>query len=295
VSKFISQLQEFLKDIKFSHSIFAFPFAISAFFIEIMPMPNFLQISLLVVCMISARSFAMGINRLFDHKLDAENDRTKNRSIPAGRLKVGYGVLFCLIFASIFIYSTYYLSPLAFRASAPVLIFLGGYSLMKRLHFITHLYLGICLGLAPNAVYAALTNEFSLSLCFLGLAIAVWTAGFDILYSLQDMHHDKKAGLKSVPSFFGAKKSIYISRILFSAMIALLVYVGDMSQLGLVYYLGVAFVGAVLVYEHFLINGMLKKDRKKSDEVPNIGKVFFDLNAWVSVGFMCFVILDKLY
>ena len=284
----LGQLTEFLKDIKFSHSIFAFPFAVSAFFIEMMPVPTLLQIGLLCICMVSARSFAMGANRLFDWKLDLENPRTAVRSIPAGRLKLSSAWLFTLAFAAIFITTTYFLSNAAFIASVPVLIFLAGYSLMKRVHFLTHLYLGICLGLAPTAVYIALTGSVSLPLVYLGVGIAFWTAGFDILYSLQDMDHDKGAGLNSVPSKFGAKGAVYISRFLFAGMIAMLYYTGQLSGLGSLYYVGVAFVAVVLVYEHYLV-----KDVVKGGGVPNIGKAFFDLNAWVSVGFMGFVILDK--
>ncbi|MDB2447457.1 putative 4-hydroxybenzoate polyprenyltransferase [bacterium] len=284
-----TQFQEFLKDIKFSHSIFAFPFAVSAFFFEQLPMPSMLQVALLCVCMVSARSFAMGVNRLFDWKLDLVNPRTAVRSIPSGKLQIVNAGLFSLLFAGLFVGSTYFLSAAAFYASVPVLLFLGGYSLMKRVHFLTHLYLGLCLGLAPSAVYIALTGELSSPLVLLGLGIAVWTAGFDILYSLQDMDHDKSAGLKSVPSYFGAKTSIYISRFLFSSMILFLVCAGYLVSFGAIYYLGVVCVGAVLVYEHYLV-----RDAVKGLGIPNIGKAFFDLNAWVSVGFMCFVILERL-
>ena len=289
MSSIATEFKEYLRDIKFSHSIFAFPFAISAFFLETMPSPSPLQIVLLISCMICARSYAMGINRLFDWKLDKENPRTVGRSIPAGKLKVGNAWLFTSVFAGAFVASAFFLSDLAFVCSIPVLAFLGGYSLMKRLHFVTHLYLGLCLGLAPNAVYIALVGELSMPLVLLGLAIAVWTAGFDILYSLQDMEHDKKAGLKSVPSYFGAKGAIYISRTLFALMILLLTLVGTQLSLGVFYFAGVSLVALALVYEHLLVRGILSKNQS-----VNIGKAFFDINAWVSVGFLVFVIIERL-
>jgi 4-hydroxybenzoate polyprenyltransferase len=288
MSSIAKEFKEYLKDIKFSHSIFAFPFAISAFFLERLPIPTVQQVLLLIVCMISARSFAMGVNRLFDWKLDRENPRTVDRSIPAGKLKVGNAWMFTLGFALVFVVSTFYLSEVAFYASVPVLIFLGGYSLMKRIHFLTHLYLGLCLGLAPNAVYVALTGSLSRPMVFLGLAIAVWTAGFDILYSLQDMKHDKKVGLNSVPSFFGTRGAVYISRGLFLAMILLLVMVGINLNLGLFYFTGVVIVSLALAYEHWLVRGILSEG-----QTVNIGKAFFDINAWVSIGFLLFVILER--
>lgn len=285
----LAQFKEFLFDIKFSHSIFAFPFAISAFFMESLPSPTAEQIILLCVCMVSARSVAMGANRLFDWKLDLANPRTATRSIPSGRLNLFNAWFFTLGFAGVFVTSSYFLSDIAFKASVPVLIFLSGYSLMKRVHFFTHLYLGLCLGLAPNAVYTSLTGELSSPLVLLGFAIAVWTAGFDILYSLQDMDHDKKEGLKSVPSYFGAKWSIYISRALFFAMIMLLAMIGYLLDLGSIYFAGVFLVAVILAYEHYLV-----KDAVKGEGIPNIGKAFFDLNAWVSVGFLIFVIAERI-
>jgi len=286
------QFWTFLRDIKFSHSIFAFPFAVSAFFLVDLPLPTNTQLVALVVCMVAARSFAMGANRIFDRKIDLMNPRTAGRSIPAGKLKLNYAWLYFALSGVVFIASTSLLSTVALYASVPVLIFLAGYSFMKRIHYLTHIYLGLCLGLAPNAVFAALTNSFSLPLIVLGLAIAVWTAGFDILYALQDYKFDREQGLQSIPAFFGPRPAVIISRFLFGAMILLLLIVGHLTSAGVIYYLGVSFVTAGLVYEHVLLRNFYGKNTGEVD-IPNIGKIFFDLNAGVSVVFMLFVVLAK--
>ena len=283
------QLIEFLRDIKFSHSLFAFPFVICTFFIEDMPAPTMMQTILLLLCMFAARSFAMGANRLLDWQLDMVNPRTSARSIPSGRLGLPYALFFTICCGVVFVCSSFYLSNVAFYASMPVLVVLAGYSLMKRIHYLTHFYLGVCLGIAPSAVYIALTSEVSLPLICLGIAIACWTAGFDILYSLQDMIHDRKNGLNSVPAKFGARGAVKISRLLFLIMTALLVYIGLICSMGKLYYLGVGLVGLILVYEHYLVRHV-----KTGLENTNFGKVFFDMNAWVSVGFMIFVIADRI-
>lgn len=293
ISAGFGQFSEYLRDIKFSHSVFALPFAASALFIESVPTPNLTSILLLLACMISARSFAMGVNRLFDADMDKENKRTETRSIPAGRLTKGYSALFISGFAGIFIYCSALLSSFAAWGAVPVLLFLACYSLMKRLHYSTHLYLGVCLGLAPTAVYGALTGEFSFSLILLGGAIAVWTAGFDILYSLQDMDHDAANDLKSVPSRFGWDLSVRISRVLFSVMVLLLIGVGVAAGFGWIYYAGLVSLSAVLAYEHVLLS-QLKRRSDLLRENPTFGKIFFDLNAWVSVGFFIVVVTDRL-
>lgn len=283
------QLKEFLLDIKFSHSLFAFPFATAAFFLEHIPVPSFGQLALLCLCMVCARSFAMGVNRVLDANLDRDNPRTSGRAIPAGRLsRLGAG-LFTVCFGLAFIGFSFLLSIQAFYWSVPVLVFLGGYSLMKRSSFLCHAYLGVCLGLSPTAVHVALVGDFSLTLLLIGLGVAVWTAGFDILYALQDMQHDKKVGLHSMPSKFGVEKSVLASRVLFSLMIVFLTIAGIYGGVGGVYYLGVGAVGCALVVQHILVAKIRQQNR-----FDKIGKMFFDVNAWISCGFLVFVIIDHI-
>lgn len=281
--------KHFAADIKIAHSVFALPFAMAAFVVGRIPLPGVQQIALLLVCMVSARSFAMGMNRYLDHKIDALNPRTQVRKIPSGAMTPIQGLAWSLLAATIFLVAATALSPLAGTCALPLLLILMSYSWMKKLSWLTHWYLGICLGLAPVAVEIALTGDVTAPVLLLGAAVAFWTAGFDILYSLQDMGFDRSKGLHSVPGRFGPAASLWLSRLSFVATVALLGAAGHLAGRGLLYAAGVMVVAAILCVEHWLV-----RDAKADGRSKNINLAFFNLNAFVSVVFFVFAELDLL-
>lgn len=287
---FFESFASFSKDIKFAHSIFALPFAMSAIVIGNIPVPSPKQILLLLVAMVSARSFAMGMNRYLDRKIDSKNPRTTNRQIPKGALKARHSLFWSLGMGLVFIASAFLLNNMAGVLSIPVLVILAGYSMMKRISWLTHWYLGACLGLAPIAVSIALTGTVSAVIICIGLAVTMWTAGFDILYSIQDRQFDVDNQLCSVPAKFGPWNSVLLSRFCFGAMLFLLIVAGLISNTGAFYYIAVSGVAIVLSIEQWMV-----RDVKLNGTSQNITAAFFNVNAWVSVIFYAFVQLDYLF
>ena len=230
----------------------------------------------------------MGMNRYLDRKIDAANPRTQMRAIPSGALPELAGLFWSLAAGVVFVGAAFSLSLLAGILSVPLLFLLMTYSLLKRFTWLTHWYLGICLGFAPVGVSVALTGSVDSSVLLLALAVAQWTAGFDILYSLQDRDFDMVTGLRSVPVQFGPLVSLWISRACFVAMILLLALVGWVAGLGPIYFAGVTLVAALLIYEQYLV-----RDVKKYGTSKNINAAFFNLNAYVSVLFFVMTQLDR--
>lgn len=283
----IHNLRVFAQDIKLSHSIFAMPFVGVALTLTGVQGITFLKIIKIVFCMITARSFAMGMNRYLDREFDASNQRTKSRALPAGSLNpsnylaitVGFGLLFVVLAFSLSSFAGF-LSPL-------LLAVLGFYSLMKRLSWLTHWYLGICLGLAPVAAQLALFDEITPPILVLAIAISTWTAGFDLLYSLQDKQFDRDQGLHSAPAKFGHRTAIWLSRGSFLVMILSLIWVGQMSSVSWAWYVGVGVVATILTAEHWII-----RDAMVAGTSNKINVAFFNLNALVSVLFFIFAVVD---
>jgi len=242
---------------------------------------------LLLFCMVTARSTAMGMNRYLDRHIDHENPRTRNRKIPSGELSASAGLGWSLVSAAIFIGCAASLSPLAGYCAIPLLVILSFYSLMKRVSMLTHWYLGICLGLAPVAVSIAMIGTAHGAVLLVGASVCLWTAGFDIIYALQDQGFDRARGLHSIPSRYTPAVSIDISRICFLSMIVLLSGAGLLSDRGQIYYLGVAAIAVLLAYEHFLI-----RDAKLTGHSNNLNLAFFNMNAYISVIYFAFTVLD---
>ncbi len=289
VDELATSLVVFGRDIKLAHSVFALPFAFAALFLAPVAWPSIEQIALLIVCMVSARSFAMGINRSLDADIDAENPRTRSRMIPSGQITRDHSLRWSAGFGLVFILAAFGLNSLAGYLSVPLLLILGGYTLTKRVSWLCHLYLGLCLGFAPVAVYIALGYEVAPVIYWLALAVTAWTAGFDIIYSLQDISFDRSQRLCSVPAVFGVRRALWISRALFVSMLICLLAVGWWSQAGIIYGFGVAVLSVILAYEHWLIREAAFHPEGKSE---HINAAFFNLNAWVSVLFLLFVIAD---
>lgn len=285
----LKSLKNFALDIKIAHSVFALPFAVSALVIGNVGLPSVKQNILLLVCMISARSFAMGMNRFLDRHIDAVNPRTQNRQIPTGNLTPKEGLTWSLVWGGVFILSAFFLNNLSGFLSFPVLAILAGYSFMKKISWLTHWYLGFCLGLAPIAVSIALLGYASLPVLFLGAAVTMWTAGFDILYSIQDIDFDQGEKLHSAPSRFGIKRSVMLSRFSFVAMIIFLLAAGYAVTAGVFYFAAVILIASILAYEHWLV-----RDLMTIGKTDKMGAAFFTMNAWVSFVFYVFVQIDYL-
>ncbi|BEG57091.1 4-hydroxybenzoate polyprenyltransferase UbiA [Helicobacter sp. NHP21005] len=238
---------------------------------------------LCTLALLFARNFAMGFNRLADRKFDIKNARTQNRPSVDGRISVPTMRAFCVANALGFVGVSYLINPLAFKLSWPFLAILAGYSYMKRFSYLAHLVLGVCLGLAPIAGVVAVLGAIPLWSVWLALGVAFWVAGFDLLYSLQDIEFDRKEGLYSVPAIFGAQVTLWVSRTCHA--LAVLFWAGfvDSAQLGGVAWLGVGVCLGILIYEQWLV----LKDFK------NIPKAFFVTNGYLGVVFLGFIIVDR--
>lgn len=267
--------------IKLSHSIFAMPFALAAAVLaarETSVSPT--QIGLIVVCMVLARSCAMGFNRIVDRRFDAANPRTAIREIPSGQLSLGVASGITAAAALLFVGVSFLLHPLCGALSPVALLVVCGYSYAKRFTALVHLWLGVALGLAPVAVWIALTGTVGAPALLLGAAVLTWVAGFDILYSLQDETFDRTSGLHSIPAALGQRGALWVSGLLHVGTAGLLAALPALVPLSAAYWVGWLLITGVLAYEHSLV---------KPGDLSKIDKAFFDLNGYVSLVFFASV------
>jgi 4-hydroxybenzoate polyprenyltransferase len=272
--------------IKFSHSIFAMPFALASAALaakETTTTP--LQWGLIVACMVTARSAAMGFNRIVDRQLDAANPRTATREIPSGAVSLSSAVTFTALSAIAFVGLSAWLHPLCGWLSPIALLVVCGYSYGKRFTSLVHLWLGVALGLAPIAAWIAITGTVAVAPLVLAAAVATWVAGFDILYSLQDEEYDRGAGLNSIPARLGQVGAMRVSRALHVLTITALAALPAVVSLAWPYWVGVAIIAGVLGWEHSLV---------KPGDLSRIDKAFFDLNGYVSLVFLAAVLAATL-
>ncbi|MDL0107883.1 4-hydroxybenzoate polyprenyltransferase [Campylobacter felis] len=284
------KIKDILELVVFKHSIFALPFLLSAMIVA-SKLKNdsvwfgFSALILGIICAVSARNFAMATNRLMDEDIDKDNPRCKDRPNISGRIGKMSVWGFILVNALVFIVCSYFINPLAFYLSFPVLFLLAFYSAFKRFSSLAHLVLGFCLGLAPVAGSIIVLGEIHLFSVILCLGVTFWTAGFDLLYSLQDMEYDKKIGLHSVPAKFGANATLFISAFChFLATLFWLLFVW-VAPLGGLAFFGVLICGTILMTEHLIV-------RKN---FAHIDRAFFTLNGYLSVVFFIFVLVDLLW
>ena len=281
-----SPLVTYSRMIKLSHSIFAMPFAFAAAVLAAREVTvTWDQLLWIVACMVFARSSAMGFNRIVDRDIDAQNPRTQRRELPSGQISVGAAWAFTLGSAALFVVSAGMLQPLALYLSPVALAVVWGYSFTKRFTAMCHLVLGLGLALAPTGVWIGLTGSYGPIPLILSLAVGTWVAGFDILYSCQDVEFDEDAGLNSIPVALGLRNAMVVSAVLHVATVALLAVLPWFTPLGALYAVGVAVIAAVLVYEHWIV---------RPDDLSRIDKAFFDLNGYVSLAFFAFVAGDAL-
>jgi len=269
--------------VMFKHSIFSLPFI---FIAMIVASDGFFGLSLLflgILAAVSARNFAMGLNRYLDIDIDIKNPRTKNRPSVDGRVNKKQMLGFIFVNAVLFVLVSFFINSLALMLSIPFLIVIGGYSYFKRFSSLAHIVLGISLGLAPIAGAIAVLESIPLWSIYLSLGVVFWVAGFDLLYSLQDIDFDKKEGLFSIPSVYGFEKTMFISKIFHSLTILFWFLFVIEANLGFFLFIAIFVSAIMLTYEHYLVN----KDFKKID------KAFFTVNGYLGIVFFIFVVLDK--
>jgi 4-hydroxybenzoate polyprenyltransferase len=273
----------FVSLVKFEHTIFALPFAYIGAFLAVDGVPRARDILWITVAMIAARSLAMALNRLIDSSIDARNPRTATRELPLRLLAPWQVVVFCIASLAVFLVAVYQLAPIVrWLWPIPVAAFVV-YPYLKRWNWGSHFWLGAVDGLAPLGAWAAVTNELPWEAWALGGAVALWVAGFDLLYSLFDLEVDRAQGLHSVAARFGPRAAFALGRACHVGTVALLALAGLGLTVGAVYWLGVGAVAALLAYEHSLVS---PRDWRRLDTA------FFTMNGVISVSFFVFVLAD---
>ncbi len=269
--------------IKFEHTIFALPFAFVSLLLATHGRLTGRLIFWVVTAMVGARTGAMGFNRVIDAEIDRQNPRTANRAIPAERISRRSAVLISVTAFALFLLSAAMLNTACLLASPIAIAILIGYSFTKRYTAYSHLVLGLAISGAPLGAWLAATGTLAWPALILSLAVLCWIAGFDILYSLQDVDFDRKAGLHSIPAAIGVTPALWISRFLHLLCLCLFAVLKGVAALGLFYQIGVGIVALLLVYEHSLIS---------PHDLSRINTAFFTINGLISMMFLAFVALD---
>jgi 4-hydroxybenzoate polyprenyltransferase len=270
----MSSLATYLSFVRFSHSVFALPFALTGALLAWREQPfSWAQVAWVVVCMVSARSAAMGFNRLVDARFDALNPRTAMREIPRGAMTRGEATVFVLISSIVFVFGASQLSTLCLILSPVALAIVFWYSLAKRFTTYTQMFLGLAMAVAPVGGWIAAGGRGGAEPWLLGLAIGLWVGGFDILYACQDVEFDRGHGLRSIPARFGVPNAIRLSRVMHVATVIVMAALWRVANLPLVYLAGVAIVAVLLAYEQSLVS---------DDDLSQVKKAF-DLNGYVGI------------
>jgi 4-hydroxybenzoate polyprenyltransferase len=278
-------LRTTLEMIRVTHTVFALPFAVLAAVLAAGGWPDAATLGKILIAMIAARSAAMAQNRLADREIDAANPRTASRALPAGKLSVGYVRVFLAVSVAVFLLAAASINRLTLLLAPVALAILFLYSYTKRFTALCHLILGLCLAIAPVGAWIAVRGEIGAPAVFLGLAVLFWTAGFDVIYALQDEAHDRRAGIHSIPARLGSRKALVLSAAFHAAMLALLLVVWRMAGGGWLFAAGIAATAAALVYQHAIV---------RPGELTRVDAAFFTANGFVSVAFAAFAIADVL-
>lgn len=300
----MSKVKNYLSLIKFSHTIFALPFALIGFCIGFFSIPlsvipgwhivvypdGFystiaMRFFLVLLCMIFARSAAMAFNRYLDRSFDAKNPRTAIREIPAGIISANSALLFTIISSVLFVGTTYFINTICFALSPVALLVVLGYSYTKRFTPLCHLVLGLGLSLAPIGAYLAVTGAFEVLPVLFSLTVLFWVSGFDIIYALQDEEFDKQYELKSIPAWLGKAKALRVSELLHVLAAICVIAAGVYGSFGWLYWIGVAVFTGMLIYQHSIV---------KPDDLRKVNIAFMTANGIASVVFAVFVIADIL-
>lgn len=283
-----TKIRHLLEMIKFSHTIFAFPFALMGATLAALANgqpPSWAQIGWICLAMVGARNAAMGLNRIIDARIDAENPRTAGRQIPAGIISRREAWIFVASSTLLLLVAAWQLNPLCFYLSPLVLAFFILYAYCKRFTSLAHLVLGICLAGAPLGAWIALRSTIEWPILVLALAVLVWVAGFDIFYALQDLDFDRGKGLHSLPVLLGEKWAILLGKGLHGLMVGLLLLLPQGLPLGMIYYVGTGVVSLMIAWEHHLV---------KPGDLSKLNAAFFNMNGYISVTIFCFTLADVL-
>ncbi len=283
MQRYINKLKDFNELVMFEHSIFSLPFIFIAMVVAADGWFGFSLLILGALAAVSARNFAMGLNRFADRDIDAQNPRTMSRPNVDGRLDATSIMIFTAVNAFAFVAVAYMVNPLAFYLSFPILLVLGSYSYFKRFSSLAHIVLGISLGLAPIAGVVAVSAEITAWSVMLSLGVIFWVAGFDLLYSLQDMDFDKEKGLHSIPAKYGSEATLLISSVFHLLTVIFWLLFVWVAALDMFAYMAVMLSACMLGYEHYLV----RKDFTKID------RAFFTVNGYLGIAFFVFIILDK--
>lgn len=284
-------IKKYLSLVKFSHTIFAMPFAIIGFFLalkagqkDIFSSENLRLLLFVILDMIFVRNAAMGFNRWLDRIIDKKNPRTAIREIPSGKIKSEYALWFVIINSVLFLVTTYFINQFVFILAPVALAVVLGYSYTKRFTWFCHFILGLGLSLAPVGSYLAVTGKFSLLPILFSLTVLFWTAGFDIIYSLQDEDFDKENKLKSIPTLLGKKNALHLSALAHILTAIFIIWAGIIGAdfLGIWYWAGAFFFSASLIYQHLII---------KPDDISKVNLAFFTTNGIASIVFAVFTLM----
>jgi 4-hydroxybenzoate polyprenyltransferase len=274
-----------LSFVRFSHTIFALPFALAAAVMARMEVPPAATLAWILLAMVGARSLAMALNRLIDADIDAANPRTASRELPSGRLDVGQVVVFCGVSLGVLLLAVSQLPPETWVLwPVPVAAFVL-YPLAKRVTWLCHLALGLTIGLAPMGAWLAVTGDLSAAPVLLGLGVAVWIAGFDIIYALLDVDFDRSHGVQSVPARFGEARALWFTRALHAAAVALLAAAGIAAGAGALYLAGAAACALVLLYENAIV---------RPGDTTRVQAAFAQSNGLLAIVFLVFALADVL-
>ncbi len=288
---FLTKIRLTLEMIRFEHSLFALPFALIGALLAIredgFATPHLAsKLGWIIVAMVAARSAAMTFNRILDAEIDARNPRTRSRHLPAGLLSRRFAWGFLAAAIAVFALAAAALNPLCLKLAPAALAVALGYSYTKRFTSLSHLVLGLALGIAPAAAWIAIRGSLDPRIVLLTAAVALWTAGFDIIYACQDYEFDRREGLSSIPRRFGIPRALQIARGLHLGMLAALAALAYAFELGPVSVASLGLVAALLAYEHSLV---------KPSDLSRVNAAFFTVNGWIGVLFFCFWAADILF
>ena len=282
----MESISKYLSLVKFSHTIFALPFAIIGFFLAVQYANHELSwkvFAMVLLCMVFARNAAMGFNRFIDRDIDEKNPRTAIREIPAGKIKPKSALFFVILNSVLFILTTWFINKLVFFLSPVALLVVLGYSFTKRFTFLCHFILGLGLSLAPIGAYLSVTAKFDIVPLLFSFIVLFWTSGFDIIYALQDDDFDKEQQLFSIPAWLGKKRSLIVSAVIHLIVAFLIVFAGLTAEFDFLYWVGASAFIMLLVYQHSIV---------KPNDLSRINLAFFTTNGIASVIFASFTVLS---
>ncbi len=279
-------MKNYLSLIKFSHTIFALPFAIVGFFLAMRNTNASFDLTLfllMLACMVTARSAAMAFNRYIDRDIDVQNPRTKSREIPAGIINANTALFYVILNSLLFISFTYFINSICFYLSPVALLVILAYSYTKRFTALCHFVLGLGLSLAPIGAYLVITGEFALTPVLFSLAVLTWVSGFDIIYSLQDEEFDKSLSLHSIPSALGKEGALKLSTLVHVLTALFVILPGVVDSFSWFYWIGVLVFCSMLIYQHLLV---------KPNDLSKVNLAFMTTNGIASIFFAAFFLLD---